>query len=98
LNRDVAIKVIPASIAADSDALARFERESHAIAVLSHPNILMIFDVGHSDGHPFAVELLEGESCGRLASGPLPVRKVGRHRRAHRPRAGGGPRQTHRAS
>jgi serine/threonine protein kinase len=36
LNRDVAIKVIPASVAANPDALARFERKSHAIAALSH--------------------------------------------------------------
>ena len=55
LNRDVAIKIVPPSVADNSDALARFERESHAIAALSHPNILTIFDVGHSGGHPFAV-------------------------------------------
>src|SRR5262245_4435553 len=78
LNRDVAIKVVPPSVANDADALARFERESHAIAALSHPNILAIFDVGHSEGRPFAVlELLEGETLrARLAHGPLPVRKA----------------------
>jgi eukaryotic-like serine/threonine-protein kinase len=60
LNRDVAIKVIPPSVADSPEALSRFERESHAIAALSHPNILTIFDVGHSNGHPYAVmELLE---------------------------------------
>jgi serine/threonine protein kinase len=78
LNRDVAIKVIPPSVADNPAALARFEREAHAIAALSHPNILTIFDVGHSDGRPFAVmELLEGETLrARLAQGPLPVRKA----------------------
>jgi Tol biopolymer transport system component len=78
LNRDVAIKVVPPSVANDPDALARFERESHAIAALSHPNILAIFDVGHSGGRPFAVmELLEGETLrARLTHGPLPVRKA----------------------
>ena len=78
LNRDVAIKVVPPSVANDPDALVRFERESHAIAALSHPNILAIFDVGHSEGRPFAVmELLEGETLrARLGRGPLPVRKA----------------------
>jgi eukaryotic-like serine/threonine-protein kinase len=78
LNRDVAIKIVPASVTANPEALARFERESHAIAALSHPNILTIFDVGHSNGHPYAVmELLEGETLrARLANGPLPVRKA----------------------
>ena len=78
LNRDVAIKVIPSSVAGNPETLARFERESHAIAALSHPNILTIFDVGHSNGHPYAVmELLEGETLrARIAGGPLPVRKA----------------------
>src|SRR5678815_4792655 len=78
LNRDVAIKIVPASVIANPEALARFERESHAIAALSHPNILTIFDVGHSNGHPYAVmELLEGETLrARLAHGPLPIRKA----------------------
>jgi len=78
LNRDVAIKVVPPAVAGNAEALARFERESHAIAALSHPNILTIFDVGHSDGHPYAVmELLQGETLrARLESGPLPVRKA----------------------
>ena len=78
LNRDVAIKVVPPAVAGNPEALARFERESHAIAALSHPNILTIFDVGQSNGHPYAVmELLEGETLReRIASGPLPVRKA----------------------
>ena len=78
LNRGVAIKVIPSSVADNPETLARFERESHAIADLSHPNILTIFEVGHSNGHPYAVmELLNGETLRvRIAGGPLPVRKA----------------------
>jgi serine/threonine protein kinase len=40
LDRDVAIKVLPQSVAADPDTRARFEREAKAVAALSHPNIL----------------------------------------------------------
>jgi non-specific serine/threonine protein kinase len=73
LGRDVAIKVIAAS--PDAELLARFERETRATAVLAHPNILTIFDVGTYEGLPFLVtELLEGQTLGRtLASGPLPA-------------------------
>jgi formylglycine-generating enzyme required for sulfatase activity/dienelactone hydrolase len=46
LGRDVAIKVLPAEYAADSERLRRFEQEARAVAALSHPNILAIFDVG----------------------------------------------------
>ena len=63
LDRDVAVKVLPESVAADADALARFEREAKAVAALSHPNILAIHDFGRHDGIAYAVtELLEGES------------------------------------
>jgi serine/threonine protein kinase len=63
LDRDVAIKVLPESLANDSDALARFEREAKAVAALSHPNILSIFDFGSEDGVAFAVmELVEGHT------------------------------------
>jgi TolB-like protein/tetratricopeptide (TPR) repeat protein len=73
LDRDVAIKVLPESVAADPDALARFEREAKAVAALSHPNILSIFDFGTHDGVSYAVtELLEGETLrGKLAGGPI---------------------------
>jgi Tol biopolymer transport system component len=78
LDRDVAIKVLPTAFAQDPDRLARFEREGKAVAALSHPNILAIFDVGAESGHAYAVmELLDGESLReRLAQGPLPVRKA----------------------
>jgi TolB-like protein/Flp pilus assembly protein TadD len=71
LDRDVAIKVLPDSVAADPEALARFEREAKAVAALSHPNILSIFDYGSEGGVSFAVmELLEGETLrGKLDAG-----------------------------
>ena len=73
LKRDVAIKVLPQSLAGDSEALARFEREALAVAALSHPNILAIFDSGADGGTAYAVmELLEGETLrGRLDAGAL---------------------------
>ena len=52
LDRDVAIKVLPRAVAADPDTLARFEREAKAVAALSHPNILSIFDFGAQGGSP----------------------------------------------
>ena len=78
LNREVAIKVLPESLSKDADALARFEREAHAVAALSHPNILAIHDFGESNGVVYAVtELLEGESLrARLDGGPVPPRKT----------------------
>jgi serine/threonine protein kinase len=61
LNRDVAIKILPAALASDPAARARFEREAQAVAALSHPNILGIFDFGIDQQTPFAVmELLDG--------------------------------------
>src|SRR2546423_2702522 len=63
LDRDVALKVLPARLASDPNALARFEREAKAVAALSHPNILAIYDFGQADGRHYAVmELLQGET------------------------------------
>jgi Tol biopolymer transport system component len=78
LGRDVAVKVLPEKFAADADALARFEREARAVAALSHPNILGIFDFGGDGGVVYAaMELLEGENLReRLSGGPLAPRKA----------------------
>src|SRR5678815_905248 len=78
LGRDVAVKVLPERLTADADALSRFEREARAVAALSHPNILSIFDVGREEGLAFAVmELLDGETLRqRLSEGALPTRKA----------------------
>ena len=77
LGRDVAVKVLPASFAADPERLRRFEQEARAVAALNHPNILGVHDIGQHDGMPFMVsELLEGESLREiLARGPLSHRK-----------------------
>src|SRR5882672_570528 len=62
LNRDVAIKVLPATLSQDTDRLRRFEQEAQAAGALNHPNILAVHDVGMHDGAPYIVsELLEGE-------------------------------------
>ena len=77
VGRDVAVKIVPPSIAVDPTALSRFEREARAVAMLSHPNIVALYEFGASDGVTYAVmELLEGESLrSRLGPGALPLRK-----------------------
>jgi tetratricopeptide (TPR) repeat protein len=63
LGRDVAVKIISTSRAADPNAVARFEHEARAVAALSHPHIVSLFDVGSESGVIYAVmELLDGES------------------------------------
>ena len=63
LVREVAIKVLPASLSKNTEAVARFEREARAVAALSHPNILAIHDFGTEQKVCYAVtELLEGET------------------------------------
>jgi Tol biopolymer transport system component len=78
IGRDVAIKVLPAELAADPDRLRRFEQEARAAGQLNHPNILALYDVGSHEGSPYLVsELLEGQSLReRLEGGLLPPRKV----------------------
>ena len=78
LDRDVAIKILPAKFANDADRLKRFEQEARATSALNHPNILTVFDIGTHDGSPFIVaELLEGEELrDRLKYGCIPLRKV----------------------
>jgi serine/threonine protein kinase len=78
LNRDVAIKVLPASLSQDVDRLRRFEQEAQAAGTLNHPNILAVYDVGTHDGAPYIVsELLGGEELReQLNDGLLPQRKA----------------------
>ena len=78
LERDVAVKVLPDHLAEDPQALARFVRETKALAALSHPNLLAIFDTGDADGIRYAVtELLEGETLRTMVErGPTGWRKV----------------------
>ncbi len=78
LDREVAIKVLPADLAQSSERLARFEREAKALAALAHPNILDIHDYGTAQGVSFVVmELLQGETLRqRVVAGALPWRKA----------------------
>ena len=63
LDRDVAVKVLPEAAAGEEDRLRRFKREAKAVARLSHPSVLEIFDFGHEGDITFAVtELLDGKS------------------------------------
>ena len=63
LDREVAIKVLPAAFSADEDRLRRFEQEARAAGMLNHPNILIVHDIGTHEGSPYIVsELLEGET------------------------------------
>jgi serine/threonine protein kinase len=67
LNRDVAIKVLPADLSENAERLHRFEQEAEAAGALNHPNILAVYDVGVHDGAPYVVsELLEGETLREL--------------------------------
>ncbi|MGA2157405.1 MAG: protein kinase [Bryobacteraceae bacterium] len=78
LQRDVALKILPAAFASDPDRVRRFEREGRAAAALNHPNIVAIYDVGSQDGVFYVViELLEGDTLRERLAGPaLPVRKA----------------------
>src|SRR5437588_3398574 len=78
LNRDVAIKVLPAAFSRDPERLRRFQQEAQAAAALNHPNILAVHDFGEHEGAPYIVtEFLEGETLrDRLSLGGLPVRKT----------------------
>jgi serine/threonine protein kinase len=55
LDRTVAIKVLPAEVASDAEARARFEREARTVAALDHPHICGIYDVGAVDGTHYLV-------------------------------------------
>jgi len=74
LERDVAVKVLPANLSSDSGLRQRLDREAKAVSKLSHPHICTLHDIGHQDGVDFLVmELVEGETLEhRLAKGPLP--------------------------
>ena len=73
LDRTVAIKVLPASLSADSSLKQRLEREAKAVSQMSHPHICTLHDIGHQNGVDFIVmEFLDGETLEhRLEKGPL---------------------------
>jgi non-specific serine/threonine protein kinase len=75
LGREVAIKVLPETVSAEPEQLARFDREARVLASLNHPNICSIHDIGEWEGQRFIVmELLEGRSLERhIGSKPMEV-------------------------
>ena len=75
LNRQVALKVLPAAFADDPDRLARFQREAQVLASLNHPNIGTIYGLEESAGlKALVLELIEGPTLAdRIAQGPIPV-------------------------
>src|SRR6478672_4514335 len=80
LGRQVALKVLPESVAADSQRLARFDREARTLATLNHPNIAQIYGVADGaagDGantRALVMELVEGPTLAdRVAEGPIPT-------------------------
>jgi len=78
LDREVAIKVLPAHLTRSPEFKQRFEREAKSISQLTHPNICTLHDVGHHDETDYLVmELLEGETLAqRLTKGPLPLEQT----------------------
>jgi len=79
LKREVAIKVLPEHLAQDPETLKRFEREAQAVAAVSHPNIVAIYDFGKTEGIAYAVtELLDGETLRtKLEHGALSPSRAG---------------------
>jgi serine/threonine protein kinase/Tol biopolymer transport system component len=73
LERDVAVKVLPANLSSDPSLRQRLEREAKSVSKLSHPHICTLHDIGHQDGVDFLVmELVEGETLEhRLTKGAL---------------------------
>jgi serine/threonine-protein kinase len=75
LNRDVALKFLPATFTDDPERLARFRREAQVLAALNHPHIGAIYGLDDANGQQFLVlELVDGESLDRrITRGPIPV-------------------------
>ncbi len=84
LGREVALKVLPAAFAADTERIGRFEREAKVLASLNHPNICTLYGLGEHEGLPYiAMEMLQGQtlrehlsaSCDRSGkvTPPMPI-------------------------
>ena len=77
LDRDVAIKILSGSFAADAERLRRFEQEARVVGALNHPNIVAIFELGTHEGAPYIVsELLQGETLRQCIDDGIPMRKA----------------------
>ena len=75
LNRDVALKILPTTFAADPDRLARFHREAQVLASLNHPHIAAIYGFEDSgEAHALVLEFVDGRTLAdRIAQGPIPI-------------------------
>ncbi len=78
LDRTVAIKVLPEHTAGNADLQERMAREAKAISSLNHPNICILYDIGHDEGRDYLVmEYLEGETLAdRLLKGAIPINET----------------------
>jgi serine/threonine protein kinase len=78
LDRTVAIKVLPAALAADAGFRERFDREARAVSQLDHPHICALYDIGQDHDTSYLVmQYLEGETLdSRLKTGPLPLEQA----------------------
>jgi serine/threonine protein kinase len=78
LEREVAIKVLPAELASDAERLKRFEKEARSASALNHPNIVTIYDIGSEGGTSYiAMERVEGATLReQIAGGALPIKKL----------------------
>src|SRR5258708_5845692 len=78
LEREVAIKVLPGSLASDAERLARFDREAKILAALNHPNIAVIYGLVESAGRrALVMELVPGDTLGaRIKRGAMPLNEA----------------------
>ncbi|SDL55375.1 Stk1 family PASTA domain-containing Ser/Thr kinase [Tessaracoccus oleiagri] len=75
LSRVVALKVMRSDLGEDDEFVAKFDREARSAAVLSHPNVVSVFDQGISQGQPYIVmEFVDGETLRRVISREAPLR------------------------
>ncbi|MGQ0763286.1 MAG: serine/threonine-protein kinase [Acidobacteriota bacterium] len=78
LQRKVALKILPADVAADRDRMSRFVQEAQAASALNHPNILTIYEIDEADSvHFIATEFIDGETLRqRVRNEPLKLSEV----------------------
>ncbi|MGE5414078.1 MAG: protein kinase domain-containing protein, partial [Syntrophomonadaceae bacterium] len=73
LGREIALKILPPSLADDRGRRLRFEQEARSASALTHPNILTIYDIGEADGALYiAMELVEGKTLRELVASGEP--------------------------
>ena len=78
LDRDVALKLLPAAVTQDPERLRRFEQEARSASALNHPAIVAVYDLGQSEGQPYiSMEFVDGQTLRDiLAPGPLQTRRA----------------------